>query len=207
MRNAATIYFVRHGETMWNRAGRHQGHEDSPLTLKGIGQVRAVAALLQRELAGGDGYSLICSPLFRTRQTAAILCDSLGLDFASVRFDDRLKERGYGRWSGLTDAEIIARYPEDWAARCADRFGHSVPDGGESYAELTGRVEAWLGDLVPGETALVVSHGGTGRALRGLYLGLPPTETVVLAEPQTSVFKFADGVVSELRADFDGSPG
>jgi hypothetical protein len=31
----ALIYLVRHGETVWNQAGRQQGQLDSPLTPKG----------------------------------------------------------------------------------------------------------------------------------------------------------------------------
>ena len=43
-----TIYFVRHGETQWNMAGRLQGRSDSPLTPRGREQAaRNGEALLQ----------------------------------------------------------------------------------------------------------------------------------------------------------------
>ena len=37
-----SIYLLRHGETVWNRAKRLQGHKDTPLTLKGVQQARAM---------------------------------------------------------------------------------------------------------------------------------------------------------------------
>lgn len=199
------IYLIRHGETMWNRLGRHQGHKDSPLTLRGIGQIQAVAERLRREPEDWSRIPLICSPLFRTRQSMAILCDSLGLDFEAVGYDPRLRERSYGRWEGLIDVEIKQRFPEDWEDRLDDHWGHVVPGGGESYAMLTERVGAWLGEQPAGATRLVVSHGGTGRALRGLYLGLPNARTPKLPEPQTVVYRLAGGAVTELETGFPAS--
>ena len=197
-----TIYLVRHGETMWNRVRRHQGHNDSPLTLKGIRQIEAIARRLGGERADWTGVPLVSSPLFRTRQTMAILCDCLGLDYERVRFEPRLMERGYGRWEGLIDTEIMERYPEDWEERRVNHWGHVVPGGGESYAMLSERAGAWLAEQPKGSTVLAVSHGGTGRALRGLYLGLPDAETPKLPEPQTIAYRLSGGAVSELKADF-----
>ena len=200
-----TIYLIRHGETMWNRVSRHQGHNDSPLTLRGIGQIRAVAERLGREPEDWGRVPLYCSPLFRTRQSMAILCDSLRLDYEAVRYDDRLKERSYGRWEGLIDFEIKERFPEDWKDRLNDHWGHVVPEGGESYAMLTDRVGDWLGEQPADTPVLVVCHGGTGRALRGLYLGLPNARTPKLPEPQTVVYRLAGGAVTELETGFPAS--
>ena len=57
---------VRHGETEWNRLGKFQGQNDTPLNQRGLEQARqtgqAVAALKPTAL-----YS---SPLHRTIQAA-----------------------------------------------------------------------------------------------------------------------------------------
>lgn len=194
------IYLIRHGETMWNRVGRHQGHLDSPLTLEGIGQVRALAERLRKEPEDWPRVGLFSSPLFRARQTTAILCDSLGLDFEAVRFENRLRERSYGRWEGLTDDQVMARYPEDWAERRNDHWGHVIPGGGESHAMLARRVGGWLDEQPADATLVAVCHGGTGRALRGIVLGLPTELSLKLPEPHTTIYRLAGGSVSELVA-------
>ena len=74
------IYLVRHGETTWNRVGRRQGHNDSPLTELGIEQARAAGRVLQRAIADIHNVCIETSPLGRARQTALIVGEILGLD-------------------------------------------------------------------------------------------------------------------------------
>ena len=40
------FYFIRHGETDWNREGRYQGSRDIPLNDKGGGQAERNGKLL-----------------------------------------------------------------------------------------------------------------------------------------------------------------
>jgi len=195
------IFLVRHGETTWNRIGRHQGHLDSVLTLKGITQVQGVARRLAREIEIWDDVAIFCSPLYRCRQTAAVLCDEVGVDVERIVYDDRLKERCYGHWQGLTDQEIIARYPEEWAAREGDRWNYVVHSGGENYPALEERIGAWLAEQTAGTRIVLVTHGQVGRALRRRYLGLSPEEALALPEPQRAAFRLADGKAQTLNAD------
>ncbi|MCP5368481.1 MAG: histidine phosphatase family protein [Hyphomicrobiales bacterium] len=195
------IYLVRHGETVWNRVGRHQGHGDSPLSLRGIGQVRAVAALLGGLLDGGRraGLRVQCSPLFRARQTCAILCDSLGLDYEAVAFDDRLKERAYGHWEGLTHGQIMAAHGDEWAARAADPWHHAAR-GGETNFDVAARVRAWLDDQHGAGPVLAVAHGSMGKVLRGVYAGLDAAAIAALDEPHTTVYRLEGGGVTAFDA-------
>ncbi len=204
--NHPEIFLVRHGETTWNRIGRHQGQLDSVLTLNGVTQVQGVARRLAREIDDWPATVMACSPLYRCRQTAAVLCDEAGADVESIVYDDRLKERCYGHWQGLTDAEIIARYPDEWAAREADRWSYAVPGGGENYPELGDRVIGWLDEQAPGKPIVLVTHGQAGRALRGRLLELSPAETLALPEPQTASFRLVNGTASMLEGDFQ-KPG
>lgn len=183
-----TLALFRHGETQWNRVGRYQGHQDSPLTLTGIGQVRAAARSVQPHLGDLSRYCIWSSPLPRTRQSVSILCEELGLPFANVTFDDRLMERGYGRWEGLTLDQITARYPEDVAQEKADRWTFAIPDGGESFATVAKRLRDWLSDLPNDESVMVMAHGGSGRVLRGLCSGLTPEDIFAFNDPQSSAF-------------------
>ena len=202
-----TIYLVRHGETEWNRAGRMQGHLDSPLTARGEAQARAVGEAL-RELIDGDGFDIVASPLGRTRATAAIICDALGNEAISIATDDRLREISWGDWDGLTFDEIEARDPGELARRRHDRWDHRPP-GGESYAATARRAADWLAglDSLAGANLarplIAVSHGGIGRLLRGLYAGLPRDQTLALEQPQDAFHLLRDGQIGRIDADFD----
>lgn len=187
------IYLVRHGETEFNRERRLQGHVDSPLTELGRRQVEAVGGRL-RELVGGQpGWRILASPLGRTRRTAEILADCIGL--AEIEIEPRLIELSWGDWDGRLRSDLAAAYPEfarsNWAFHAAT---------GESYAAMCARLQDWLADLPPeGERKIIaVSHGVTGRVLRGVYAGLPAEAVMAHDAPQDAVFHLADGRIRRI---------
>ncbi len=191
-----TLYLLRHGETEFNVAGRYQGQRDSPLTARGRDQARRHGALLKTLIVEPEAWRLVASPLGRAMATARIVRAALGLPGDAIETDDRLKEMAFGEWEGLTPAEIQARHPEAWAARCADRWHHVRP-GGESFALLAARVGAFLRD-VHGDT-IVVGHGGAGRVLRGLYGRLSEDQIVALDEPQDAIFRLTQGTIARIE--------
>jgi probable phosphoglycerate mutase len=195
----ALIYLLRHGETVANRDGRLQGRSDSPLTLKGVAQMRAIAALLADEIADPSRFAVVSSPLGRARRSAAIVCQALGLDTKTVSCDPRLTEYSFGQWEGLLVAEVEAAAPGAWAQREADRWSFAPP-GGESYAMVAGRVGDWLGEQAPGGRLIVVCHGAVSRVLRGLYASLPPAQSVKLTQDQTNLYRLSAGRIETLRA-------
>ena len=154
------IAFLRHGPTGWNAEGRIQGHTDIPLSEAGLARMQGLR--LPRDFAGARIFS---SPSIRARQTAA----ALGL--AEPALDARLMEQNWGRWEGLTTAEIRARDGED----CFDRAGvkHQFrPPGGESTAELMARVAAFMTDTArERRDAVAVAHFGVLRAAYTLATG------------------------------------
>jgi probable phosphoglycerate mutase len=180
-----TLYFVRHGETDWNRAQRYQGQKDIPLNALGrsqaVGNGRTLAGVLRAEAAAIDYVS---SPLERARETMELMRAELGLPVQAYRTDDRLREIHYGYWEGELWTELPAKDPQGFAAREADRWGWR-PTGGESYRELSERVSQWLGEVE--RNLVVTAHGGIMRVLRGLVLGLPSAEIFQLDVPQDKV--------------------
>lgn len=153
-----TFLLVRHGETDWNRQRRFQGHADPPLNERGRSQARELAAVL----AGEDLRAVYASPLRRASETAGIVARALGLE---VRLDRRLMEIDVGSWSGLTRTEIEERFPQAFARW---RAGGRGWDAGETYGQLTERVLEALHEIAalhPGESVLVVGHGGTVRSV------------------------------------------
>jgi broad specificity phosphatase PhoE len=158
---ANEVLLVRHGETDDNAANRFQGRTDTPLNDRGREQSRALAC----SLAGEGLRALYASPLSRARETAEIVGAQLGLEPV---YDERLVEADTGEWSGRLYAEVVADDPDAFATwRAADpRFRFP---GGESVAEQRARVAAALADVGAGPLpAVVVTHGGTIRAVDGI---------------------------------------
>ncbi len=122
-------------------------------------------------------FDFVASPLYRTRETMEIARGAMGLDPAGYRTDPILKEITFGHWEGYTAPELEVRFPDLVAQRDIDKWGF-VPPGGESYADLSVRVGAWL-DTVAYDT-VAVSHGGVCRVLQGLLSDLDPHAVTML---------------------------
>ena len=190
-----TIYFIRHGETDWNRIGRLQGRTDVPINSTGQRQAARNGALLAELREDIADCQFIASPLLRTRQTMQIVLESLGRSDNDFTTDERLIEISFGAWEGLTWKQLKAADRITYDARYRDPWNVSAP-GGESYADLAVRTADWLASLM--RPAVVVSHGGISRCLRGLVLALPPAEVPHLTVPQDKIMLIDDGAVEWL---------
>ena len=196
-----TLYLLRHGETEFNIENRLQGQQDSPLTSRGRDQARGHGALLATLIDEPAAWRVVASPLGRTLDTARLACAELGLPETAIETDPRLMEIAYGVWEGLTYDEIETRYQDEWAARERDRWGFVVPSG-ESYEMVAARVAAFLGES-QGNT-IVVSHGGTGRVLRGLYARLAPAQIKTLEQPQDALHRLTQGTIARIDHGSNG---
>jgi probable phosphoglycerate mutase len=160
-----TILLVRHGETDWNSERRWQGHADRPLNEVGREQARELAETLT-DRAIDVVYS---SDLLRAHETALIVGERLGLP---VSVDVGLREVDVGDWSGRVHSEIEGLDPDGYRRW---REGGKGWAGGESYEEMGARVVAAVLRIAarhPGETVLIVTHGGSIRACRATAAGL-----------------------------------
>ena len=191
---APVLYYIRHGETDWNREVRLQGRRDVPLNARGRAQARDCAEILRDLLAvdrrAPSDLDFVASPLGRARETMELMRAALDLEPHAYRVDPRLVEVGFGQWEGLTYAEIAARAPDAFVARERDKWGF-VPPGGESYAGMSRRVSDWYASRAADTVA--VAHGGT---LRGLvvHLGIMPSDQAPYADVgQGVVYRIADG--------------
>lgn len=164
------VFAVRHGRTAWNAEQRIQGQRDVPLDDVGHWQAARVAQAL-----AGEGVSAIySSDLARASQTAAALAGASGL---AVRTEAALRERDFGRFEGLTFAEIEARWPDD-AARWRRRDPGFEPGGGESLLAFSARCVAALQRLAAahaGQAIAVVAHGGVLDCLYRFAVGVDLT--------------------------------
>jgi len=159
-----TLILVRHGETDWNAQHRWQGHSDTELNDAGREQARRLAEGLGRVDA------LYSSDLSRARETAEILAGTIGVE---VRFDQRLRERGFGAWEGLTTEEIESSFPDEqrrWRAGIGAGAHNAEPF--EAFAARVGSFVEEIGQRHVGEEVLVVAHGGTIRVVHALAAGI-----------------------------------
>jgi glucosyl-3-phosphoglycerate phosphatase len=184
-------FVARHGETVYNAAGRMQGdHPHTPLTRAGFAQAERMGATLRDLLGTKPAITLWSSSAGRALQTLAVIAEHLELDWHAARTDDRLVEIGMGAWSG--------RYYTDVEAEVGPFIDHAQafytrpPEGGEWYDAIAARVSGWAADTNedPGDR-LVIMHGMSSRVLRGVLTGmdvLPQFDAPVApALPQGSI--------------------
>ncbi|GLC36423.1 hypothetical protein PLESTM_000444800 [Pleodorina starrii] len=175
---ATTLLLVRHGQTDWNAEMRLQGHQDPPLNDVGVQQAQELSAAL-REEAFDAVYS---SDLRRALQTAeAIVAGRAG--GMQIRTSAGLRERKLGVLEGLTLPEAAARQPEAFRLLRLHDEATAVP-GGESPNQMRERVVAELEGIAsehPGQTVLVVAHGGVLHAVYRQAVGHPYNGPIVNA--------------------------
>ncbi|MBI5784428.1 MAG: histidine phosphatase family protein [Rhodocyclales bacterium] len=162
-----TIYLLRHGTLAGDSRDRFIGQTDLPLAPDGIAQAKAMAGALR-----GKGIAAIhCSDLTRSRDTAAVIGDALGLP---VTAHAGLREVSLGEWEGLLRQEVATRRADEFTARGREMDSYRPP-GGESFADCLAR--AWpVWKAITGtdtEAVAVVAHAGVNRLLLCRMLGMP----------------------------------
>ncbi|MBQ3344141.1 MAG: histidine phosphatase family protein [Kiritimatiellae bacterium] len=164
---AVDIYFLRHGETTWNRAKILQGsisHTD--LTAKGVRMAEATARGMSA--AGMRFGRIYTSPYRRARHSAEVIAES-GIGPAPVD-DARLREMCFGRYEGMRYEK--GAYADDNLRRFFEEPDRYVPQG--EGAETAAQVRARLRDFLENEvrpldgkvsSILCVTHSLVLRAL------------------------------------------
>jgi probable phosphoglycerate mutase len=192
------LIVIRHAETAWNREKRMQGVTDTPLSDVG----RAQAQALGRRLAGRAFSALYSSNLSRAHDTALAIAEHSGRE---LRLDARLQERQFGIFEGLLAAEIMTRYPEEYARFASRDPDYEVP-GGESARGFSLRCLGGLAEIAGrhrGEEIVVVTHGlvldALYRAAHALDHGVQ--RPVPLINASVNLFGYGDAWRMELWGD------
>jgi glucosyl-3-phosphoglycerate phosphatase len=195
--NGKRLFIARHGETVFNAAGRMQGmYAHTPLTREGCEQATMMGASLTPLVAGGAPLSLISSPAGRTLQTLALVVEETGHDYHSNDTDVRLREIDVGEWEGQYYRDVAP----DMSALMdpVHRLFIVKAPGGEDYRDVAERVTEWLGQQTFEQDMLIITHGMTARVLRGILLGLEPLDgfgaPIASGLAQGSMVMICDGV-------------
>ncbi len=174
------LLFIRHGETDWNRQHRFQGQIDVPLNATGEQQ----ALRLAQALADEPIDVLLASDLQRARSTAQALAlarnaaHDVALGSAlEVIIEPLWREQSFGVLEGLDLPTILLEHAPLWAQWTRHQADYALPEGGESNAAFSTRIQQALAALLAahaGRRVAVVTHGGVldmlWRRVHGLAL-------------------------------------
>ena len=168
------VYFLRHGQTEWNRLRRIQGATEwTDLSDEGVHDAEMVRdGLLARGLSFDRLYS---SPYLRALHTARIIGEGLGLEPV---VDSRLREMSFGPYEGTPYSDD--NFVDDNIRACFKAPERYVaPRGGaDSFDAVAARVKDFLdAELAPAvehcERVLAIAHGCVLRTVLRLVEGLP----------------------------------
>jgi len=192
--NTTRVILLRHGESTYNALGLYQGSSNqSTLTDTGIAQARLIGQYLHNIKID----KIYTSPLQRAQKTAQEIFNQISLTPDALEISPLLKEVHLPNWEGLSFEHIKTNFPEDYRLwkTSPHQFSVNVPpleissDTKQAIAtcqkpffpalDIYQRCLTFWEETLPrhgGQTILVVSHGGTNRALIGTALGLKPAQ-------------------------------
>ena len=162
------LYLIRHGETIWNRDKRFQGHTDVALSEQGLWQ----ASKLRQKLEKVDFSAIYTSDLSRAMATAL---ESTSEKKLSVQTTSSLREIHFGEWEGKRFEEIMEQDPCRGRQWFRDPGRTAIP-GGETDDAISRRIREFLSEMIEkhgGETVALFTHGGLIRYILMEALGLP----------------------------------
>ena len=189
-----TIFFVRHGRTLWNQTGRIQGTSDIPLSLEGVQQSETVTQrliMLQPEV-------VVSSDLQRAVQTAKIISSELRLPFFE---SSMLRERDLGIFDGMTYQELTAERIRRGASTENPSLDWTCFPEVETDIQVANRVVTLLAEIVSKhKNPCLVTHAGVIHSFLSCFTELGkdankihiPTGSVCVCKQADSQFQFQE---------------
>lgn len=156
------IYIMRHGTTVWNEKGITQGRSNNRLSKNGVLLTKSVA----EKYAQTKFDAIVCSPLFRTVQTANLMNS-----FHKVKIfkDERLTEIDQGIFTGRNPNTLSNE-------ECQLKKQRSKKAKMESLQECFDRVKNFLTNLksdYPFENLLIITHNCCASFLYDIIENIP----------------------------------
>jgi broad specificity phosphatase PhoE len=207
------LWLVRHGESMGNvadaqaqqaKAGRLEldvRDPDVPLSDTGRSQGEALGKWLAEQPEDQRPTAVLSSPFQRALTTAELATANLGI---RVRTDERLRERDFGAFDGMTGAGIREQFPDE--AKRRDLLGkfYYRPPGGESWADVALRVRSVLateGLRYDCERLMIVAHQAVIMVFRYVLEELTEQELLEVDKEQ----QVANASLTRYDRDGDGN--
>ena len=156
------LYLVRHGQTVWNKAGKLQGRTDIELNENG----REAARELGRALENVDFDKIYSSPLIRAYETACLIRGHRNIPI--IR-DERLLEISFGDGEG--DLWESWNRPENpYSAFFNDTGNYVPPPHGETFEHVMERTKNFIQSVIEpqfntSKRIMIVAHGALDSAI------------------------------------------
>lgn len=174
------VYFVRHGQTVWNVENKICGATDIALTE--LGHQQAIATGEEIKRLGIMADEILYSPLIRASETARHIAEVTGIP---ARVEARLKEQNFGKWEGTPrDGKDFARAKEDFCCSY---------EGGESMMRMAQRIYNLLDEIraeADEKTYILVAHNGIARVVRSYFEDLSNEEYAAYGVKNCAVLRF-----------------
>lgn len=165
-----TLYLVRHGETVDNKAQILQGQIQGELNETGREQARAVRDKMAHEPI--DAF--VASDLRRAVETCEIIARPHGKLVVTTPL---LRERDWGSFTGKFIPELK---------------GLTWPDDVETLDHLKRRACEfldWLKARYPDQTVLAVGHGIVNKAIQSVFFDKPMNEVEKMTNAEVRLLK------------------
>ncbi len=198
-RSGNKYVMMRHGQAESNLTGicSYATGDVTPLTELGRNQVKAAA----EELRTKKIDLIYISPFLRTRQSAEIVADVLGLPHVNIIEDKRLIDLNVGIFEGKTWKEYFEFFENK------NRFTEPAP-GGETVTDVKRRVGEALYEMdenLKDKNILILGHGITLWMLESVAQGANNKETLVIRE-ELNHHPHQDSLPNASWRDLDFTP-
>jgi broad specificity phosphatase PhoE len=207
------VWLVRHGESMGNvadaqaqqsKSGRLEldvRDPDVQLSDTGRAQAEALGKWLAELPEDERPTAVLSSPFKRALTTAQLATENLGI---RVRTDERLRERDFGAFDGMTGTGIRDQFPDE--AKRRDLLGNFYyrPPGGESWSDVALRIRSVLateGLRYDCERLLVVAHQAVIMVFRYVLEELTEQELMAVDRDE----QVANASLTRYDRDADGN--
>ena len=174
------VYFVRHGQTVWNVENKICGATDIPLTE--LGHQQAIETGKKIVEGGIQADEILYSPLSRAAETARHISEITGIP---ARMEPRLVEQNFGKWeSTARDGLEFKKAKEDFCCRY---------DGGESMLHLAQRIYNLLDDVKAEsdeKTYILVAHNGIARVVQSYFYEMSNEEYAAFGVKNCAVLRY-----------------
>ena len=177
------IYFVRHGESVWNVEDKICGATDIPLTQKGHEQAVETGKQVLKQGIRAD--EILYSPLSRAAETARHISEITGIP---AREEKRLTEQNFGKWEATSP-----RNSKEFE-KAKQQFVCSF-EGGESMLRLAQRIYNLLDELKEkakneDKSYILVAHNGIARVVQSYFRDMTNEEYAAYGVKNCEIRKF-----------------
>lgn len=201
-----TYAVMRHGEGEHNVLGIYSGKTENQHHVTEKGKEEIANAVVQMKKDGFIPDVIIASPLVRTRETAALVAEGLGLPEEVIVIDERIREDEFGDFEGKSE-----KIDDDYFATDHEWVTKPRPNG-ESNVDVKRRMSEALYACEREYTkkrVLFVTHGGPARMLFEGAQGKTKEEVIRTAEKRecttlsTGTYKVFDFVPLPHNAEYE----